>query len=136
MPGEIEETIPPTARELMGGIMADLHRLVDQQFHLTWLQIEEDSRLLKTACGILAAGFAVLSFGTLTGCFMLVHLLHWLTSPVNSDPSTLPLWACHALVALMLTVIGIALTLIGRSQLRSVHFRELSGIDPLPEHAS
>lgn len=136
MPVDIEETPRPTASELVGGIVGDLRHLVDQQLHLTWLEIEEESHLLKAALGKVALGAGVASLGALAACLMLVHLLHWLTSPVNSDPAALPLWACYALVATMLLVSGIILLQIGRSQLDSMELRRITRAEPSPEHVS
>lgn len=136
MPVDIEETPRPTASELVGGIVGDLQRLVDQQFHLTWLEIEEESHLLKAALGKVALGAGATSLGAVMSCLMCVHLLHWLTSPVNSDPASLPLWACHALVATLLVVSGVILLQIGRSQLESMELRRIDTTEPLPERVS
>lgn len=133
MPADIDDLPRPSASELLGGIVCDLQRLVDQQLHLTWLEIEEDSHLLKAAFGKMALGAAVASLGALVGCLTLVHFLHWWTSPVNSDPAALPLWACHALVALLLAVLGCILWQVGRFQLRSVELRRITHKEPLPE---
>ena len=39
-------------------------------------------------------------------CLALSHLLHWLTAPAATDVAKLPLWACHAIVAAVLGVVG------------------------------
>jgi len=51
----------------------------------------------------------VAGLGGLLLCLMLVHLLHWLTAPPHSDPSSLPLWGCHAIVAGVFTITGVGL---------------------------
>ena len=55
--------------------------------------------------------------------FMFVHLLHWATMPTGADPASLPLWACYAIVGVILTGAGGVLLATG--------LRKLKSFDPL-----
>ncbi len=99
---------PPdqTAASLVSGILGDLQHLVEQQFELTRREIEDEIRQRAIAAAIFALGVTVLFLGAILFCFGMVHLLHWAASPRGTDPAWLPLWACHAMVAAALAVIG------------------------------
>jgi hypothetical protein len=53
-------------------------------------------------------------------CLSLSHLLHWMASPIGTDPAWLPLWACHAVVAAVLVVIGVIVACVGRTKFNSI----------------
>jgi hypothetical protein len=59
---------------------------------------------------------------------MLVHLLHWATSPAGADPATLPLWACFGIVGLVFGVVGGALVTSG--------IRKFQSNNPLPDQTA
>jgi hypothetical protein len=113
---------PPeqSAASLLNGILGDLQLLVEQQFQLTRREIEDELRRRATAAAIFALGVLVAFLGGIVFCLGLAHLLHWAALPPGSDPAWLPLWACHALVAAVLIVIGGYAAHVGRARFRSV----------------
>lgn len=113
---------PPvqTAASLVGGIVGDLKSLVEQQFQLTRMQIEAELRQRVVAIAVFSFGVGVLSVSTLFVCLGVSHLLHWITSPVGTDPARYPLWMCHAAVAAVLGLTGTILTWTGLWKYRSV----------------
>ena len=113
---------PPvqTATSLVSGIMGDLRSLVEQQFQLTRMQIEAELRQRVVAVAVFGFGVGVLFVSTLFICLSISHLLHWIASPVGTDPASYPLWMCHAAVAAVLGLTGTVLTWAGLSKYKSV----------------
>jgi hypothetical protein len=108
-----------TAASLLSGILGDLQHLVEQQFQLTRREIEDEIRQRAIAAAVCALGVTILFIGGIVFCFGVVHLLHFVALPGGTDPAWLPLWACHALVAAVLAVIGGLVTRVGRLKFRS-----------------
>jgi hypothetical protein len=120
MSTDLEAPPEPTAASLVSGILGDLHHLVEQQFQLTRREIEDELRQRATATAIFGVGAAFLFLATVVLCLTVAHLLHWLTSPPETDPASLPLWACHGAVAAGLAAIGAILAQVGRVRFRSI----------------
>jgi len=120
MATEVQNRSEPSLSSLVGGIVSDVQDLVKQQLQLTRREIEDDLRKTKESALLLVVGMGVLFLGAFPLCLMLVHLLHWLTEPPGSDPASLPLWACHAVVGVVLVVIGGCLCAMGRQKLKSI----------------
>jgi hypothetical protein len=104
--------------ELMGGILGDLQHLVDQQFHLIRQEIEIDARRYTRAVVLCAVGVGVWLTAAVMACLGLSQLMHWSTSPASTDPASLPLWACHAVVAGILAPVGGLLLWMGRAEMK------------------
>ena len=121
---------PPeqTTASLVSGILGDLQHLVDQQFQLTRREIEVELRQRTEAAAVVGVGAGVLFLAAVSLCLSLPHLLHWVTSPIGTDPAWFPLWACHAVVAAVLAVIGVIFACVGRAKFMS--------IVPLPNSAA
>ena len=115
--------VPPvqTAASLVSGILGDLQHLVEQQFQLTRREVEEELRQRAAAAAVFAVGMGVFFLDAIILCLTLVHLLHWATSPPGTDPAWFPLWACYAVVAAVLVVIGGILTQVGRVRFRTIN---------------
>jgi hypothetical protein len=99
----------PGMASLVGGIINDAQELVRQEITLARSELQQEFKKAKSALASLSVGGAIAFLGGIFLCFMLVHLLHWLTLPAGSattDPATLPLWVCHGLVGLVLAVAG------------------------------
>ena len=113
---------PPdqSAASLLSGILGDLQILFEQQFQLTRREVEEEFRRHTAAAAITALGVGILFLGAIVLCLAITDFLHWMTSPVGTDPAWLPLWACRVLVAAMLAVLGVVLTQAGRTRFRSI----------------
>jgi len=120
MATEVQNHSEASVTSLVSGIVSDIQDLVKQQLELTRREIEADLRKTKEAASILALGLGIAFLGAIPFCLMLVHLLHWLTSPTPMDPARLPLWACHGVVALVLLVIGGSLAAVGRQKFNTV----------------
>lgn len=131
-----EEPSKPTAASLISGILCDLQRLVEQQFQLTRCEIEDEVRRRAAAALLLALGMSVFLVDTIILCLTCVHLLHWLGSPNGTDPAWLPLWLCHGVIVVILTVIGAILTQLGRVRFQSIERCPNPVIEISQEHAS
>jgi hypothetical protein len=112
----------PTAHEpglasLVRGIVNDLGDLIKQQMQFARAEIKADLNKSKEAIAFLALGAGGAFAGVLFFGLMLVHLLHWATAPAGSDPSSLPLWGCHGIIAALFLVIGACLLTAGRKML-------------------
>ena len=82
-----KESVP----SLMMEIISDGEDLVTQQLTMFKYELKEELRQAKAAMLPLAAGVAIALLGVALLGFMFVHLIHATT--------TMPLWACFAVVA-------------------------------------
>jgi putative superfamily III holin-X len=118
---DVKDPTDQTAAALVSGILGDLQDLVEEQFQLTRREIEDELRLRAAAGAIVALGMGVLFLDAIVLCTSLAHLLHWIASPPGTDPGWFPLWACHAVVAGGLAVLGGVLVFVGWARFRSVN---------------
>ena len=134
MSPDLEEPPAQTAASLVSGIVGDLQRLVEQQFQLARREIEEGLRLRAAAATVFGLGVVVFFLDAIVLCLTLAHLLHWVTSPSGTDPARFPLWACHAVVAAVLAVIGVIFACVGRAKFRSINPLPGSATETLQEY--
>jgi len=134
MATEVRDRSEPSLTSLVSGIANDMQDLVKQQLLLTRREIEADVRKATAAASILALGMGVVFLGAISFCLMLVHLLHWLTSPPATDPAGLPLWGCHAVVAVVFLVVGGCLAWVGRQKLSTLHPLDNQATEALKEN--
>lgn len=129
---------PPeqTTASLVSGILGDLQQLVDQQLQLTRREIEMELRQRAEAAAVFGLGTGVLFLAAVFLCLSLSHLLHWLASPIGTDPASFPLWACHAVVAAVLAIIGVIVACVGRTKFKSIVPFQNSTTEFLQEHLS
>ncbi len=120
VPVQVEPPPAQSAASLVSGILGDLRNLVEQQFQLTRMQIAAELQQRFVAAAVLCAGVVVLLVSTIFVCFSVSHLLHWIASPVGSDPAAYPLWMCHATVAAFFGLTGGILVWVGLSKIKSV----------------
>jgi H+/Cl- antiporter ClcA len=110
MPNNVQtEPGTPGMASLVGGIINDAQNLVRQEITLAKTEIQQEFNKTKTAAASLGVGGIIAFLGGIFLCFMLVHLLHWVTLPsghANYDPAQLPLWACHGIVGFVLLLAG------------------------------
>lgn len=118
----------PGLATLVKGIVNDIGDLIKQQFQFAKAEIKTDLRKTKEGVLALAIGAGVAALGGLFFCFALVYLLHWLASPPNADPASLPLWACYGIVSLLFLGGGFALILAGK--------KKLDSFNPLPDQTA
>jgi len=134
MATEVQNHSEPSLTSLVSGIVSDMQDLVKQQLQLTRREIEEDLRKSQEAASIFALGAGVLFLGAIPLCLMLVHLLHWLTSPPQTDSAALPLWACHGIVGVVLLVIGGCLAIVAGRTWKSVRPLQNPAAEALKEN--
>jgi len=116
----IDDPSKPTTASLLTDILGDVQQLLAQQFLLTKREITDELKQRGAAAGIIGAGVGALFLGLITLTLAVVHVLHWATSPPATDPASLPLWACYAVVAAVLIVIGGILAQVGKTRFKAV----------------
>jgi hypothetical protein len=129
MPVEVQN--PPeqgSITSLVKGIVNDVGDLIKQEFRFARTELRTDLRRTGKASKFLAIGIFVALLGLGVLILMLVHLLHWLTSPTYADPAGLPLWACHAIVGGLLAGSGTVLILVGK--------KKFDSFNPLPDQTA
>ena len=125
MDNQVPNAQQPGVSTLVKGIVEDLGDLIKQQFQFAKAEVKADIRKTKEASAILIVGVGIAFFGVILACLMLVYLLHWLTSPPEMDPASLPLWSCFAIVGLVFLGTGAVLIQVGR--------KKFSSFNPLPD---
>ncbi len=133
MTNEVEYPPEQSAISLVNGILSDLHDLLEQQLQLTRYEIEEEFRKRSAAAAIFALGIAFVFLHAFVLCLTLANLLHWTLSPAGTDPGQLPLWACQAVIALVLSAIGCGLLLVGRARFQAIQASHNSDVEKRKE---
>jgi hypothetical protein len=100
---------------LVGGILDDAQKLIDNQFTLLKHDLRKDVESAKDTVMILGAGIGLLSAAGVLLLFMLVYLLEWLARP------NLELWACYGIVGGVLALVGAAVFFRGKQKLDSLN---------------
>jgi len=121
MATEVQNSSDQSLSTLVGGIVRDVQDLVKQQRELTRREIEDDLRKSSEAASLFGVGIGICFLGGLSLCWMLVHLIHWLSSPHGTDPALFPLWACFAVVGGVLAILGWEVTYAGRRKFQSIN---------------
>jgi len=101
----------PSLSSLIGGIVDDAQKLIENQLSLLAHDLRKDVREAKETGMALGAGLGLLSVGGLFLLFMLVYLLEWLARP------SLELWVCYGIVGAVVTLIGVAFYFRGKQKL-------------------
>jgi len=125
---EARTTAEPSTTSLLGGIISDFGNLIKQEIRFAKAEFKSDLSKTREAATALGIGIGVASLSGLLLVWMLVHLLHWATSPAELDPARLPLWACFGIVGLVFGVIGGALIASG--------IRKFQSNNPLPDQTA
>jgi hypothetical protein len=125
METQVPVSSEPSVSSLVKGIVDDLGDLIKQQVQFARKEVQTDLRKSKEAIMALAIGAGACFLGILFSGFMLVHLLHWLTTPPSADQASLPLWSCYAIVGFLCLGAGAALIQAGR--------KKFSSFNPLPD---
>jgi len=130
MATEVQNQPEQSVATLVGGIVTDVQDLIKQQLQLTRKEIESDFRKTREAGSVLAIGAGILFFGGFALCLMLAHLIHFLTVPAGyvRDTATVPLWACHGIVAAVLLVVGGCIAFVGK--------KKFDSFNPLPDESA
>jgi len=122
---EPRSTAEPSTTSLLSGIISDFGDLIKQEIRFAQAEFKSDLSKTREAATSLGIGVGVASLSGLLLAWMLVHLLHWATSPVESDPARLPLWACFGIVGAVFGVVGGGLIM---ASLKKFH-----SFNPLPD---
>jgi len=128
MSNEARSTAEPSTTGLLGGIISDFGDLIKQEIRFAKAEFKSDLAKTREAATTLAIGVGVASLSGLLLVWMLVHLLHWATSPSELDPARLPLWACFGIVGLVFGVVGGVLIASG--------IRKFQSNNPLPDQTA
>jgi len=92
-------------------------------------EVEEDFRKSCIAASLMIVGAVVSAIGLFMLTFTLVHLLHWLTTPVPlRDPASIPLWGCYAIVTGLFVAVGGGMVFAGVKKFQS--------FNPLPDESA
>jgi len=98
MPDNLQTESPPSVASLVGGIIEDAQRLVQQEVRLARRELQTEWDKAKVAGMSILIGMAVCSLGGVFLGSMLVYLLHELAG--------MPLSAAYGIVGALLAVIG------------------------------
>jgi len=134
MANQVPTTSEPGFAPLLRGIVNDVGDLVKQQIQFARAEIKADLRKSKEAGAFLALGAGSALVGVLFFGLMVVHLLHWLTGPPGADVSSLPLWGCHAIVAVLFLASGTALFFIGKRMMSPSEILPVQTAETLKEN--
>jgi len=132
-----EAEAPPRAEvaPLLRGIVNDMGELLQQQLKFARAEIRSDMRKTWDVTQLFGIGAAVALLGVVVLAFMLVHLLHWLTTPAAAaDPAALPLWACFGIVGAAILATGTVLIVMGKKKLDSFNPMPDQTVDTVKEN--
>jgi len=105
----------PSFSGLVGGILDDTQKLIEQQFSLFKLDVQKDVQRAKDTGMMLGAGVGLLAAAGLLLLFMLVHLLEWLARP------NLEWWACFGIVGGAVALAGGVALYYGKQKLETLN---------------
>jgi len=136
MATEVHNHSDQSLTSLVSGIVSDMQDLVKQQLLLMRKEVEADVRKTTAAASLFGLGLGVLFLSGIELCLMLAHLLHWLTAPagVVIDTASVPLWGCHAIVGLILVILGVGMVGAGKKKIASVHPLDNPATEALKEN--
>ena len=128
MSNEARSSAEPSTIGLLGGIISDFGNLIKQEIRFAKAEIKSDLSKTCEAATALGIGIGLASLSGFLLAWMLVHLLHWATSPSELDPAKLPLWACFGIVGLFFGIVG--------GWLITSSIRKFQSFNPLPEQTA
>ena len=98
MPDNVQTESPPSVASLVGGIIEDAQRLVQQELRLARRELQTEWEKTKIAAVAVLVGLAVCGVGGIFLGSMLVYLLNELAG--------LPLYGAYGIVGVLLGAIG------------------------------
>lgn len=110
---------------LLVGLFDDMRRLLVQEVQLAKDELLENWMGMKRGVLLFGGAVAVLALGAFSLMFMLVHVLQIATD--------LPLWACHAVVGIVLVLLGWALMKTGAHRLQQAKVIPRKTIETMKE---
>jgi hypothetical protein len=118
----------PSLSSLVGGIIDDAQKLIEQQLTLLKHDVRKDIQHAKDTAVLLGAGVGVLAAAGLLLLFMLVHLLEWLARP------NLELWHCFGIVGGAVALIGAVVLYTGKKKLDTLNVVPEESAEALKEN--
>jgi hypothetical protein len=125
MANDVHPTTEPSVASLVTGITDDLQQLIRQQVMLVRQEIQEDIRKSKEGAAAFAVGASAAAVSAILIAFTVVYALVL---------TTLPLWACFAIVAGIFVILAAVLIAMGKKKLDSIHPLEDQAIQGLREN--
>jgi len=104
------QTDQPTIGELASGIIDDAQRLIREEMRLVRQDVKEDLKRFADTGVNLGIASVVGGLAAVMLCFMLVHLINYLSN------NAVPLWGCYAIVGGVLAVVALVLFYRGAEQ--------------------
>lgn len=133
---EIDDPAEQSTASLVTGILGDLQHLVEQQLLLARRELEWEFRQRLAGVAVIVLGMMILVVAAIMFCLSGAHLLYWISSPPGTDQAWLPLWICHAVVGVVLVVVGGIVMGAGRSKLDSIGSTRNPASDILQEEVT
>lgn len=121
MANDLHTSTDPGFSDLMHGIIQDLGELIRHEIRFARTEIKTDLAKAKEATTYLCLGSTLMTLGIGLLALMGVFLLHWLTAPTGSDPGSIPLWGCFAIVAALFFAVGAAVFGLGYQKFKTVN---------------
>ena len=112
---------------LIKGILKDVRSLIEEEFALARLEIQEQTTRARTAAVSLGLAAVALLFG---GAFLLVAAAMGIADALNW-----PAWTGFLIIALLMSLIGVVSFLSGRRKLSAVQMKPERTISTLKENA-
>jgi len=117
----------PSLASLLGSLINDTKDLLLQEFRMAKLEIQDELRKTKTAAIAFAIGAGVVMVGGLLLILMLVYVLAAFT--------TIPVWGCFGIIAVVLLVIGLLFLTLGKQTAEQIKVVPQQTVETLKEHA-
>ena len=117
----------PAMTALVAGAIDDVQELLKQQLALFKHEVRQDVRKARDASISLAFGGVILLVGGVLLALTGVHLLQALAP-------ALPLWACYAIVGVLVTATGGAFIYSGKKQVESFQILPEESLQSLKEN--
>jgi uncharacterized membrane protein YqjE len=115
---EQHEEQMPSLSSLLGGIVTDMHQLLEEHLELLRLEVQDDFEKSKAALLPMAIGSGLVGAA---GALLLAMLIGWL----NWLYPTIPWFGWAGILAAILAAVGLILFIIGKTKLTTVN--------PIPE---
>ena len=133
MPDNVQIENQPSLSSLVGGIINDAQQLIRQEVLLVRREVQAELNKAKAAAISLGVGMALGVVGGLLLCFMLVHLLYWLTNP-QLPHEQLPLWGCFGIIGVLFLIVAAGLAYFAKSQVSKIDVVPRQTVETMKEN--
>jgi|SRR5690242_5963360 protein-S-isoprenylcysteine O-methyltransferase Ste14 len=125
MANEVHSATEPSVASLVTGITDDFQQLIRQQVTLVRQEIQEDLRKSKEGAIAFALGAGAAAVSVILIAFTVVYAL---------AVTSLPMWACFAIVAAIFVVLAAVLIMAGKQKFDSIRPMENQAVQGLREN--